>query len=243
MKPLGRKAYGSIPHLPKSRLGPGDHFIHPGQQAILTEKARDKHDRIIVTEKLDGSCVSVARHDGRILALARSGYLAQSSPYEHLQHFAVWVRENEARFDAIEEGERLCGEWVSMAHGTLYEPLPVPFVPFDLMAKDRRFPHDQMLTVAAKADLRPAHVISDGPPVSVDAAVAAIKDGGFHGALDEVEGCVWRCERKGEFDFIAKFVRHEKQDGKYFEQFTGNPPIWFWRPARTEHNRAGAGTW
>ena len=24
-KPLGRKAYGSIPHLPGSRLGPGDH--------------------------------------------------------------------------------------------------------------------------------------------------------------------------------------------------------------------------
>lgn len=231
MKPLGRKAYGSIPHLPKSRLGPGDHFIHPGQQTILTEKARDRHDRIIVTEKLDGSCVSVARQDGQIVAVARSGYLAQSSPYEHLQHFAVWVRANEGRFDHLEEGERLCGEWVSMAHGTIYAPLPVPFVPFDLMAQDRRFPLDQMVDAARKADLVPAAVISDGPPLSVDAAVLAISSGGFHGALDEVEGCVWRCERRGEFDFIAKFVRHEKQDGKYFEKISGKPPIWFWRPS------------
>lgn len=230
MKPLGRKAYGSIPHLPKSRLGPGDHFIHPGQQAILTEKVRDRHDRIIVTEKLDGSCVSVAKVGGNVLAIARSGYLAQTSPYEHLQHFAVWVRQNEVRFSHLADGERLCGEWVSMAHGTIYEPMRDPFVPFDLMAEDRRLPSDQMTDMADRAGLRTAHVISDGPPLSVPMAVSAIAKGGFHGAIDEVEGCVWRCERRGEFDFIAKFVRHGKEDGKYFEQFTGKPPIWFWRP-------------
>lgn len=231
-KPLGRKAYGSIPHLPKSRLGPGDHFIHPGQQVILTEAARDKHDRIIVTEKLDGSCVSVAKKDGQILAVARSGYLAQSSPYEHLQHFAVWVRQNEYRFARLGEGERLCGEWMSMAHGTIYGPMADPFVPFDLMVEDRRLPIDAMLEASSLAGLRPAHIVHDGPPLSVPLAVAAIANGGFHGAVDEVEGCVWRCERRGEFDFIAKFVRHDKQDGKYFEQQTGRPPIWFWRPER-----------
>lgn len=231
-KPLGRKAYGSIPHLPKSRLGPGDHFIHPGQQTILTEKARDRHDRIIVTEKLDGSCVSVAKIDGQILAVARSGYLAQSSPYEHLQHFAVWVGQNASRFASLTDGERLCGEWCSMAHGTIYAPMRVPFVPFDLMAGEKRLPIDQMHDIAGKADLDPAKVISDGPPFSIPLAMAAIASGGFHGALDDVEGCVWRCERRGEFDFIAKFVRHEKQDGKYFEQFTGKPPIWFWHPKK-----------
>ena len=234
MKPLERKAYGSIPHLPKSRLGPGDHYIHPGQEVILTEKPRDRHDRIIVTEKLDGSCVAVARKDGQLLALARSGYLAQTSPYQHLQHFAVWVRQNEARFCHLDEGERLCGEWISMAHGTLYgPPMTTPFVPFDLMVKDKRLPTDQMREVSAKADLRHAHVISDGPPFSVDASLKAIADGGFHGAMDSVEGCVWRCERRCEFDFIAKFVRHDKQDGKYFEQISGQPPIWFWRPPPT----------
>lgn len=231
-KPLGRKAYGSIPHLPKSRIGPGDHFIHEGQQTILTEKPRDRHDRIIVTEKLDGSNVAIARHNGQIIAIGRSGYLAQSSPHEHLQHFAVWVRQNHDRFDRLGDGERLCGEWITMAHGTIYTPLAIPFVPFDLMAGDKRLPHDTMTEVATASGLTPAHVISDGPALSVEAALAAISAGGFHGAQDGVEGCVWRCERRGEFDFIAKYVRHDKQDGKYFERFTGQPPIYFWRPGK-----------
>ena len=44
-KPLGGKAYGSIPHLIGSRVGPGDHHCHEGQARIATEKVRDKHDR------------------------------------------------------------------------------------------------------------------------------------------------------------------------------------------------------
>jgi hypothetical protein len=51
MKPLGFKNYGSIGHLPCSRMGPGDHSVHEGQARICLEKARDKHDRIFVTEK------------------------------------------------------------------------------------------------------------------------------------------------------------------------------------------------
>ncbi len=34
-KPLGGPAYGSIPHQPGSRLGPGDHTILPGQIRTL----------------------------------------------------------------------------------------------------------------------------------------------------------------------------------------------------------------
>lgn len=35
-KPLGIKAYGSIPHLPGSRLGAGDHHLAIGQALIAT---------------------------------------------------------------------------------------------------------------------------------------------------------------------------------------------------------------
>lgn len=49
----GIKAYGSIPHLPGSRLGPGDHHVTEGQARICTERGRDRHDFITVTEKLD----------------------------------------------------------------------------------------------------------------------------------------------------------------------------------------------
>jgi len=104
-KPLGIRAYGHIPHLPGSRLGPGDHKVHEGQARIATEKARDRHDRIIVQEKLDGSCVSVAKINGEIVPLGRAGYRAVSSPYEMHIRFATWVYEPAvlARFEALLE--------------------------------------------------------------------------------------------------------------------------------------------
>ena len=79
-KPLSRKAYGHIGHLPGSRLGEGDHHVHEGQARICTLKARDKHDRIIVQEKVDGSCCAVAKIDGAIVPLIRAGYRAEQSP-------------------------------------------------------------------------------------------------------------------------------------------------------------------
>jgi len=36
-KPLGIKSYGSIPHLPGSRIGIGDHKCHEGQERIATK--------------------------------------------------------------------------------------------------------------------------------------------------------------------------------------------------------------
>ncbi len=51
---------------------------------------------------------------------------------------------------------------------------------------------------------------------------------GFHGALDPVEGVVWRVEHRGKVDFLAKFVRPDKVDGLYLEK--GAPIVWNWRP-------------
>ena len=113
-KPLGIKNYGHIPHLPGSRMGPGDHHCDPGQARIATQLARDRHDAVIVLENLDGSDVGVARVDGTICPLNREGYLATSSPYEQHRLFAEWAYENQARFPAVlHEGERLCGEWLA----------------------------------------------------------------------------------------------------------------------------------
>lgn len=87
-RPLGRKAYGHIAHLPGSRMGPGDHACHEGQARICTLEARDRHDSIVVQEKLDGSNVAMARLDGQIVALMRAGYRAETSPYAH--HHLLW---------------------------------------------------------------------------------------------------------------------------------------------------------
>lgn len=229
MKPLGQKAYGSIGHLPASRLGPGDHKIQPAQARILIEQPRDRHDWICVEEKLDGSNVAVARLEDRIVALGRAGYLAQTSPHEQHQLFAAWVRANEARFQFLQPGERVCGEWLAMAHGTRYDLTGrEPFVAFDLMRGHERAPRAEFWARlrGAGSYLETAPVLHHGGACSVAQALELLGERGHYGALDPAEGCVWRVERKGQVDFLGKFVKSDKVDGRYFE----GEPVWNWRP-------------
>ena len=226
-KPIGRKAYGSIGHLPNSRLGPGDHKMTEGQARICTVKARDKHDRIIVQEKLDGSCVAVAMVDGTLHPIGRAGWPAISSPHEMHRLFAQWVWANDARFRRLlNEGERVIGEWLAQAHGTMYDLSGrEPFAPFDIMHGERRIPFDEFRArVDAEGFQRPA-LLHDGGPISVEDALA-IHDEGYGTPCDRTEGVVYRVERKGEVDFLAKYVRPDKVDGCYLN----GEPRWLWRP-------------
>lgn len=229
-KPLGQRAYGSIPHLPGSRRGPADKGLSEQQSKILTEKCRDKHDTITVQEKLDGSCVSVAKINGQILALIRAGYPAAGSNYSQHHAFAVWVEKNAPRFDMLlEEGERCCGEWLMEAHGTLYKLPHEPLVVFDIMRG-----HDRTLATVVKQRceallLITPRIIHTGQPISIEKVLTMLEPSG-HGAVDGVEGAVWRVERKGVVDFLGKYVRPDKVDGKYLENISGKPPIYNWTP-------------
>lgn len=229
VKPLGGKSYGSIPHLPSSRLGPGEHYIHSGQETICTAKTRDKHDRVILTEKLDGSNVSVAKVNGTIWSLGRAGYAASTSPFEQHLIFADWVARNETRFsEFLNDSESLHGEWLAQAHGTLYRLEHEPFVVFDLKVRGKRRSWDEVVDRCASHDFVPAFTLSAGAPVSLDAARQLIETS-HHGAIDPVEGAVWRVERRGEFDFMAKWVRPDKVDGKYLPEVSGKPSVWLWQ--------------
>lgn len=233
MKPIGRKNYGSIGHLPCSRMGPADHACHEGQQRIAVEKARDKHDLIIVTEKLDGSNVGIVRVDDQIHALGRAGYLAQTSKFEQHQLFAAWVRGQEDMWrKVLTPGQRLVGEWMAQAHGTRYT-LPLgPFAAFDLMEGDRRLPFTALQEVCKTWAIPMPKLLHVGGPLSVEKAMA-LHGLGDHGCLDEPEGAVWRVERKGEYDFMAKWVRPDKVDGKYLPDVSVSVTkeiIWNWRP-------------
>lgn len=226
LKPIGQKAYGSIPHLPGSRLGPGDYHISEGQTNIATLKPRDKHDVIIVQEKLDGSNVAIAKFNNEILALTRSGYLASSSKYRQHHFFAAWVDEYRQKFvELLNEGERLCGEWLAMAHGTRYILPHDPFVAFDLITGTKRRTYLDFEERVQLFNIPIPHRIHYGSSFPIDKAMEAIKISG-HGAIDEVEGAIWRVERKGEVDFLCKFVNHFKQDGKYFAEQTGSTEVW-----------------
>lgn len=230
VKPLSAKAYGHIPHIPGSRMGPGDHHCHRGQAEIATIKKRDRHDVVSVTVKLDGSCMAVAMIDGAIVPLSRAGYLATTSKYEQHQLFAQWVYANQQRFlDVLGEGERFVGEWMAQAHGTRYELHHEPFVPFDVMVASKRMPIAQTWSMAESCGLPLPCLISVGDSLSLEKVQEVLRYP-KHGELDPVEGAVWRVERRGEFDFICKWVRPDKVDGKYLESVTNQGPVWNWRP-------------
>lgn len=233
-KPLGIKAYGSISHLSTSRLGPGDHRVHIGQEDILTRKARDKRDLIIVEQKIDGSCVAVAKlDDGACVALGRAGHTADSSPYEQHRLFARWMREHYERFDAmLEPGERAVGEWLAQAHGTRYELPHDPFVLFDIMRGYERTTHDDLDERALiHGFVRPQRVWLGGPMEINDAMSLVIPEA--HGAIDPVEGIVYRCERDGRVDFMAKHVRDDYVPGRYLPEISKQPEVWNWTFSNT----------
>lgn len=243
-KPPGIKNYGSIGHLPQSRLGSGDHKVPDGQARICIEKTRDKHDRIIVTEKLDGSNCGVALLNGEILALGRAGHLAQTSKYEQHQLFAYWVREHTLLFrKLLAEGERCVGEWLAQAHGTVYDLVTEPFFIFDIMRGNQRAPWDEVVarcrsiinTVPVIADSQKAFAIKDAMHcldyIDVHSGTGKPRAYGYMCASEPVEGAVWRVERKEQFEFMAKYVRPDKVDGKYLPEVSGKDAIWNWRPS------------
>jgi hypothetical protein len=111
---------------------------------------------------------------------------------------------------------------MNVATGTKYLLAHEPFVVFDLMEGERRCPYDEMRSRALQHGLVTAHLIHDGGPISIETVMDMLGEFGFHGALETVEGAVWRVERRGEFDFMAKLVRHDKIDGKYLPGLHGN---------------------
>lgn len=231
-KPLGMKNYGSIPHLPNSRMGPGDHCCHEGQAVICTARVRDRRDRIWVTEKLDGSNVGVAHlDDGQIVALGRAGYLARTSKFEQHQMFADWVTRNEGRLRALlKPGERVAGEWLAQAHGTRILLHHEPFVIFDMFDSRGRQPWEYARNIIARSGFITPFVLNDGlSPMSIEDAIAACTPS--HHGQEEAEGAVWRVERDGKFDFMAKYVKPSKIDGVLLPEISGKNAVWNWRPA------------
>jgi len=217
-KPMKQKLYGSIPHLPESRMGPADHHCSEGQARIATDIVRDYHDTVIVQEKLDGSNCGVCRLNGDIIPLTRAGYVANSSKYEMHHKFYDWVMANKNRFEFLNEGERLVGEWLYKAHGTKYNLNHEPFVVFDLIdSNNNRIRYLNLIKKIYKFDFTPPYLVNYGKAISVKEVMKRLGNYGKHGAEDYVEGAVWRVERKNKVDFLVKYVRPEKIDGLYIK--------------------------
>ncbi len=232
---LGRRAYASIPHLPGSRTGPSDRHVGAGQAALCTDpEAVRPGDRVVVEEKLDGSCVAVVYDGDALLAVGREGAPAAASGNEARRWFAAWVEAEAGRLAAaLEPGERLVGEWLALCHGTRYVLPHAPFVGFDLMRGAERVPVAERDARLARAGLPRPHRVHDGAPLPVEPALARLGTGG-PGAGGPPEGLVWRVERPApggaRVVLVAKYVRAGKVDGALLPEHTGAAPIHHWTP-------------
>lgn len=226
-KPFGRKCYGSIPHLPTSKMGPGEHRITEGQARILCEKTRDKHDVIVVQEKVDGSNVAVRMLDGQVLSMTRAGYLATTSPYEQHHVFAAWVRKNEELFRSVLcEGWQVSGEWLYQASSIRYGRDVPPFVVFDVFVGGERITYLDMLECLQGKFETPTRLNPDFKPLSIERAREVLGDRGFFNADPFPEGAVWRVERNGKVDFLAKWVNPAFQPGALLPEVSGRPAVY-----------------
>ena len=229
MKPIGRKNYGSIPHLHNSKLGEGDYYIGEGQERILTLKSRDKHDNILVFEKYDGSNVGVAKFENKIFALTRSGYEAKTSPYKQHHLFSQWVYERENLFkDILSENERITGEWLVQAHGLIYKIGIEPIVFFDYFTpNNERVLHKDLNSKAIKYGLQLPRKLHEGQPITVTELLPLLneKTKGIE-SVELPEGMVYRVERKDKVDFLAKWVRSDFPTGKYCINIDEQNLVW-----------------
>ena len=205
--------YGSIPHLPNSRLGDGEHYIPHGQSDILQKAARGR--TVIVQRKYDGTNVGVIRQGYQIIALQRYGYRADQAPRPQHRLFAAWVKKNEAEFRvALQDGERICGEWLLQAHGTMMRLKSSPFIAFDMFMPD----NSRILWGEFSRRASPIFDIAEVLSFGSISAVEIVEGVSRHYDLlndDEHEGYVYRAETKDTVEFLAKYVKPSKVDGKY----------------------------
>lgn len=227
------KAYGSIPHLRGSKFGNRlDKGCSGSDTALFTGPLRrSPQDWITVTEKLDGSSVAVMNYCGSLVAINRAGYPAISSPWVQHRLFAIWVNDHYAELSTVLQcnGDRICGEWLAQAHGTRYDLTGrSPFVAFDLFSSfGKRRNHWDFEDLCKSAEIQTAPLLWEGPePCSIEEALCRLGEHGQYGAIDLAEGCVWRLEREGEFEAIAKYVRPEKDIGGYLPEVSGQKAIW-----------------
>jgi len=219
--------YGSIPHFSTSKMSQqADKKIDIGSEKILTEKSRDWKDLIIVTEKIDGSNVGVIKKNNRLYSLTRSGYECNTSPYEQHLLFEKYCFYNYDKFKWLPEDWRIVGEWCIMAHGTLYDITEEsPFVAFDIFDdKNKRISYLDFIKVCANNNICTAPLLHIGQSISIKNSIKLMGDG-HYGNPEKPEGFVYRIERDGKVDFLAKWVRSDKEDGKYLNSVVWNKGV------------------
>ena len=85
-----------------------------------------------------------------------------------------------------------------------------------MMVDDERLHYPYLLDKIDGTELVPPKELHRGLPCTIEKAMKSLGEHGHHGAIDPAEGAVWRIERDNKTLFLAKYVRANKIDGKYF---------------------------
>lgn len=205
------RSYGSISHLPGSKLiDERDTMLGEREVALLTFRRKDYRDRVIITEKVDGMNTGVLRIDDGLIPLTRKGYDVRTNPNAWAWMFALYVSNNTRRFmNVLNNGERMCGEWMIKTHTVFYNLNTEPYIVYDIInTNNERLLYDDFLKRINKESFISAGLVHIGE--SIDPKIALdIMAQGYHGASDQPEGVVYKYESfdKG-FICSGKYVSH-----------------------------------
>ena len=218
----GKRPFASIGHLINSKLGSGDRHISAQQSYLCIDKKRGKQDRVIVTEKMDGSNVCVVRQGTNLHTLTRSGILCSQSRFEQHRWFRDWVAlDSGYLFRDMEQGMSIHGEWMAQSHGIRYHSLPSWFFVFDIKQDGISLPWDSVVEFCERSGLWYVPVLSDGPAISPNLLIHPVMRSSWLAEGEKGEGLVYRLETHGKVAFWAKLVFHWTQAGKYLPSVTG----------------------
>lgn len=187
-------------------INDADRLLDKREQDWLTVKTQSQKDVVIVTEKVDGCNVGVLRQGDNLIPLLRKGYCVKSNPLEWIKKFEGFVKLRKERFlSLLNNGERVCGEWMVKTHTLSYKMTHEPFICFDLINETYR---DKYLNAKLRLETNgftTAGLIHYGTAIPIETALTMANDG-FHGATNGIEGIVYRYENKNGFVFSGKYV-------------------------------------
>lgn len=200
--------YPSIQHLPHSKMrDSGDRYIDKREADWVTVKTKTAADVVIVTEKVDGCNVGVLRKGGTLNPISRKGYPISSAPYNWMRSFEEFVRDRRDRFmELLEDGERVCGEWMVKTHTLRYALPHEPFVAYDIIKGNTRDRYMHVCDRLCACDFVSAGLVHYGVAIPTEIAVSLMAEG-FHGVIGSPEGVVYRYESAEHgWLFSAKYV-------------------------------------
>ena len=117
----------------------------------------------------------------------------------------------------LQNGERITGEWLAQAHGLVYKIEFEPILFFDYFTpNNERVLFEELESKAIEYGLQLPRQLHKGEPATVVSLLPLLnkKTKGIE-SIELPEGMVYRVERKGKVDFLAKYVREDFPTGQF----------------------------